>query len=149
MSVSLTATLQGFKHGEAGACWLPRPVQRQRPQLHAVHAGGIRHRGPQVREWTADPDAIQSPAAPSQRRARGQKLDPQILQVNGNGNDTQGEGGSCFGDSGGPAPHGGYVVAVTSYGHTSKCRYLDGLHRVDIDVVQDWLATFGVRAAAR
>ena len=74
----------------------------------------------------------------------GQKLTPQILQVNGNENDPRGTGGTCFGDSGGPSLHGGYVVTVTSYGYTSNCRYLDGLQRIDIKVVQDWLKTFGV-----
>ncbi len=83
--------------------------------------------------------------------APGQKLTPQILQVNGNINDTRGTGGSCFGDSGGPTfyPAGSAdekVVTVTSYGYTKNCRYLDGLQRVDIPVVADWLATFGVVA---
>ena len=78
--------------------------------------------------------------------APGQKLTPQILQVNGNINDTRGTGGSCFGDSGGPTFYPGegaageVVVTVTSYGYTENCRYLDGLQRVDIPVVQDWLA---------
>lgn len=72
----------------------------------------------------------------------GQKLTPQILQVNGNINDTRGTGGTCFGDSGGPSIHGGFVVTVTSYGYTQNCRYLAGMQRVDIPVVQDWLATF-------
>lgn len=77
--------------------------------------------------------------------APGQKLGPQVLQVNGNINDTRGTGGSCFGDSGGPTfyPGGGSadekVVTVTSYGYTDNCRYLDGLQRVDIPVVQNWL----------
>ena len=77
--------------------------------------------------------------------APGQKLGPQILQVNGNINDTRGTGGSCFGDSGGPTfyPGGGAagekIVTVTSYGYTANCRYLDGLQRVDIAVVQSWL----------
>jgi hypothetical protein len=74
----------------------------------------------------------------------GQKLTPQILQVNGNENDNRGIGGTCFGDSGGPTFHGGYRVTVTSYGYTDNCRYLDGLQRIDIKVVQDWLKTFGV-----
>ncbi|MGB7962121.1 MAG: trypsin-like serine protease [Propionicimonas sp.] len=77
--------------------------------------------------------------------APGQKLTPQILQVNGNINDPRGTGGSCFGDSGGPAFYPGEgktdekIVAVTSYGYTDNCRYLDGLQRVDIAVVQNWL----------
>ncbi len=77
--------------------------------------------------------------------APGQKLTPQILQVNGNIHDTRGTGGSCFGDSGGPTFLTGKVVTVTSYGYTENCRYLDGLQRVDIPVVQDWLASYGVR----
>ena len=81
--------------------------------------------------------------------APGQKLTEQILQVNGNENDPRGTGGSCFGDSGGPSfsPEG-YLVTVTSYGYTSNCRYIDGLQRVDIPVVQEWLAEFGVVPAA-
>ncbi|MFC0628698.1 trypsin-like serine protease [Kribbella deserti] len=79
-------------------------------------------------------------------QAPGQKLTPQILQVNGNPNDNRGTGGTCFGDSGGPSFHSGYVVTVTSYGYTANCRYLGGLQRVDVPVVQNWLATFGVKA---
>lgn len=74
----------------------------------------------------------------------GQKLTPQILQTNGNINDNRGTGGTCFGDSGGPVFHNGVIVAVTSYGYTQNCRYLGGYQRIDISVVQDWLATFGV-----
>jgi len=74
----------------------------------------------------------------------GQKLTPQILQTNGNINDTRGTGGTCFGDSGGPVFYQGEVVAVTSYGYTENCRYLGGYQRVDIAVVQDWLAEFGL-----
>jgi len=72
----------------------------------------------------------------------GQKLTPQILQVNGNIHDTRGTGGTCFGDSGGPTFHDGLVVTVTSYGYTQNCRYLDGLQRVDIPSVADWLDGF-------
>jgi hypothetical protein len=74
----------------------------------------------------------------------GQKLSPQILQTNGNPNDTHGTGGTCFGDSGGPVYLNGDIVAVTSYGYTDNCRYLGGYQRLDIPVVANWLATFGV-----
>ena len=77
----------------------------------------------------------------------GQKLTPQILQVNGNENDNRGGGGSCFGDSGGPSFVDGYLVTVTSYGYTANCRYLGGFQRVDIAAAQDWLAGFGVLPA--
>ena len=39
-------------------------------------------------------------------------------------------------------------MTVTSYSYTDNCRYLGGYQRVDIKVVQDWLATFGVIAPA-
>ncbi|MGH8883123.1 MAG: trypsin-like serine protease [Stackebrandtia sp.] len=74
----------------------------------------------------------------------GQKLTPQILQTNGNEHDPAGTGGTCFGDSGGPVLLNGAIVGVTSYGYTSNCRYIGGYQRVDIDVAQDWLATFGI-----
>ncbi len=69
----------------------------------------------------------------------GQKLTPQILQMNGNEHDPRAGGGTCFGDSGGPAIHGGYLVADTSYGYTNNCRYLGGYQRVDVPVVRNWL----------
>lgn len=74
----------------------------------------------------------------------GQKLTPQILQTNGNEKDPFGTGGTCFGDSGGPLFLKGEIVGVTSYGYTSNCRYIDGYQRVDIAVVQEWLAEFGL-----
>ena len=74
----------------------------------------------------------------------GQKITPQITQTNGNENDPFGTGGTCFGDSGGSLWLGGAVVGVTSYGLTQNCRYIDGYQRVDIPVVRDWLATFGL-----
>ena len=69
----------------------------------------------------------------------GQKLSSQILQLNGNENDPRAGGGTCFGDSGGPAMHGGYVVGDTSYGYTNNCRYLGGYQRIDIPIVRNWL----------
>ncbi len=72
----------------------------------------------------------------------GQKLTPQVLQTNGNDKDPFGTGGTCFGDSGGPLLYEGEIVAVTSYGYTANCRYLGGYQRVEIEVVQGWLAGF-------
>lgn len=106
--------------------------------------------GTEVRKPESGPQKPTPESYPLIRRvanAPGQKLTPQILQVNGNPNDVRGTGGSCFGDSGGPTFKDGYQVTVTSYGYTANCRYLDGLQRVDIPVVQDWLTSFGVTPA--
>jgi hypothetical protein len=103
--------------------------------------------GTEVRKPDSGPQKPAPMTYPLLRRVAeqpGQKLTAQILQVNGNEHDNRGTGGTCFGDSGGPTFLGGYVVAVTSYTYTQNCRYLGGLQRVDISVVQDWLKTFGV-----
>ena len=78
----------------------------------------------------------------------GQKLTDQLLQVNGNPNDPSGTGGTCFGDSGGPAFSGGYEVSVTSYTTAPDCQSIAGFQRLDLQGVQDWLATFGVTAGS-
>jgi hypothetical protein len=101
--------------------------------------------GTEVRKPDSGPQKPQPMSYPLLRRyttAPGQKLTPQILQLNGNPTDTRGGGGTCFGDSGGPVFLGGYLVAVTSYGYTQNCRYLGGYQRVDIPVVVSWLANF-------
>ena len=107
--------------------------------------------GTEVRKPESGPQKPQPMSYPLLRRyttSPGQKLTPQILQLNGNPNDPHGGGGTCFGDSGGPVFLDGYLVAVTSYGYTANCRYLGGYQRVDITVVQNWLATFGLSVAA-
>ncbi len=103
--------------------------------------------GTEVRQPESGPQKPVPESYPIIRRVAelpGQKLTPQLLQVNGNEKDPRGTGGTCFGDSGGPSFQDGYQVTVTSYGYTSNCRYIDGFQRVDIPVVQDWLAKFGV-----
>ena len=114
--------------------------QFQQPRLNSTEFLTIGY-GTEVRqeESPADPD----PRAAADRRRFttevGQKLTPQILQMNGNEHDPRAGGGTCFGDSGGPAIHGGYVVGDTSYGYTNNCRYLGGYQRVDVPIVRDWL----------
>jgi hypothetical protein len=103
--------------------------------------------GTEVRKPESGPQKPQPMSYPLIRRyvdMPGQKLTPQILQTNGNPNDTRGTGGTCFGDSGGPVFLGDQLVAVTSYGLTANCRYIGGYQRLDIPVVDAWLATFGV-----
>lgn len=101
--------------------------------------------GTEVRKPTSGPQKPTPQSYPLIRRVAvspGQKLTPQILQVNGNINDTRGTGGTCFGDSGGPVFLNGYLVAVTSYSFTGNCRYLGGYQRVDIPIAQSWVSTF-------
>ena len=101
--------------------------------------------GTEVRKPESGPQKPQPMTYPLIRRyveMPGQKLTAQILQTNGNPNDTHGTGGTCFGDSGGPLFLDGVVVAVTSYGNTDNCRYVGGYQRVDISVTQDWINSF-------
>ena len=101
--------------------------------------------GTEVRKADSGPQNPQPMSYPLIRRyvdMPGQKVTPQILQTNGNEKDPFGTGGTCFGDSGGPVFLGDVLVAVTSYGYTSNCRYLGGYQRVDIEVVAAWLDGF-------
>ena len=103
--------------------------------------------GTEIRKPLEGPQKPQPMSYPLLRRyvdMPGQKLTPQILQTNGNPNDTRGTGGTCFGDSGGPVFLNGEIVAVTSYGYTDNCRYLGGYPRLDIASVANWLASFGL-----
>lgn len=98
--------------------------------------------GTEVRRATSGPQKPTPMSYPIRRQytdEKPQKLTTQILQLQGNEKDPFGGGGTCFGDSGGPAFHGGYVVGDTSYGYTSNCRYLGGYQRVDIPIVRNWL----------
>ena len=98
--------------------------------------------GTEVRKADSGPQRPTPMSQPIVRRYTtevGQKLTGQILQMNGNEHDRRAGGGSCFGDSGGPAIHRGLVVGDTSYGRTDNCRYLGGYQRVDIPVVRNWL----------
>ena len=115
--------------------------QFAQPRLNSTEFLTIGY-GTEVRKAESGPQVPTPMREPIVRRYTteiGQKLTSQILQNNGNENDPRAGGGTCFGDSGGPAMHGGYIVADTSYGYTNNCRYLGGYQRVDIPVVRNWL----------
>jgi Trypsin len=115
--------------------------QFAQPRLNSTEFLTIGY-GTEVRKAESGPQLPTPMREPIVRRYTteiGQKLTSQILQNNGNENDPRAGGGTCFGDSGGPAMHGGYIVADTSYGYTNNCRYLGGYQRVDIPVVRNWL----------
>ncbi len=101
--------------------------------------------GTEVRQAEIGPQKPTPQSFPLRRQfvqSPGQKLTPQVFQVNGNEHDPFGGGGTCFGDSGGPALLNGEIVGVTSYGLTSNCRYIGGYQRVDIAVAQAFLSRF-------
>jgi hypothetical protein len=58
-------------------------------------------------------------------------------------NPSQGKGGTCNGDSGGPVFFKGtnVIAAVTSFGMNGQCKGLDFSYRLDRQVVQDWIAS--------
>jgi hypothetical protein len=98
--------------------------------------------GTEVRRAESGPQTPTPMRQPIVRRFTteiGQKLTDQVFQTNANEHDPRAGGGTCFGDSGGPAIHGGFLVGDTSYGFTSNCRYLGGYQRVDIPVVRNWV----------
>jgi hypothetical protein len=57
------------------------------------------------------------------------------------------QGGTCFGDSGGPTfddTNSNLVVAVTSFGFSSTCSGVGGAYRLDQPDDRAFLASFGV-----
>jgi hypothetical protein len=74
--------------------------------------------------------------------AVGQNASSQVLKLAENENDSRGGGGSCFGDSGGPVFHGGYLVADTSFGASQFCRSFGGYYRLDIADARAFLDDF-------
>jgi hypothetical protein len=74
--------------------------------------------------------------------AVGQNATSQVLKLAENQNDSRGGGGSCFGDSGGPVFHGGYLVADTSFGASQFCRSFGGYYRLDIEDARSFLDDF-------
>jgi hypothetical protein len=89
----------------------------------------------------------QKPVSISDRTRRfseavGQNASSQVLKLAENANDSRAGGGSCFGDSGGPAFHGGYLVADTSFGASQFCRSAGGYYRLDITDARSFLDDF-------
>ena len=89
----------------------------------------------------------QKPTAVSDRTRRfttavGQNLTSQVLKMQESAKDSKAGGGSCFGDSGGPAFHGGYIVGDTSFGGSQFCQGMGGYYRLDIDDARNFLDDF-------
>jgi len=58
-------------------------------------------------------------------------------------NPTRGDGGTCYGDSGGPNFLGDTLVAVTSTGD-APCRSTNVDYRLDTTIVHEFLSQFGI-----
>ena len=89
----------------------------------------------------------QKPTSVSDRTRRfttavGQNLTSQVLLLNENSNDSKEGGGTCFGDSGGPAFHDGILVADTSFGASQFCKSQGGFQRLDIEDARSFLDDF-------
>lgn len=66
--------------------------------------------------------------------AVGQNISSQALKLAENEKDSRAEGGTCFGDSGGPVFHGGYLVADSSFVASQFCTGGGGgYYRLDTD----------------
>ena len=59
-------------------------------------------------------------------------------------NASQGKGGSCFGDSGGPVLRGGtnVVLGLNSYGPNPNCSGTGYAQRVDVPELLSWIGSF-------
>lgn len=55
---------------------------------------------------------------------------------------SQGNGASCFGDSGGPVLLGDTILGVTSFGTNDRCRAATYAYRVDTPLSQSFVAGF-------
>jgi hypothetical protein len=71
--------------------------------------------------------------------AVGQNITSQTLKLAENPDDSRAEGGSCFGDSGGPLFHDDIVVAHNSFGASPFCRSFGGYYRLDTDDARSFL----------
>ena len=92
-------------------------------------------------------DGPQKPTAVADRTRRvttavGQNVSTQVLKLAENAKDGRAEGGSCFGDSGGPAFHAGLLVADTSYGASPFCRSAGAYYRLDTADARGFLDGF-------
>jgi len=65
--------------------------------------------------------------------AVGQNISSQVLKLAENQKDSRAEGGSCFGDSGGPVLHNRLLVGDTSFGASQFCRSAGAYYRLDTD----------------
>jgi hypothetical protein len=74
--------------------------------------------------------------------AVGQNLTSQVLKLAENAHDSRAGGGTCFGDSGGPAFHNGILVADTSFGASQFCRSSGGYYRLDTEDARSFLDDF-------
>jgi hypothetical protein len=86
----------------------------------------------------------QKPTAVADRARRfveavGQNISSQVLKLAENENDARAGGGGCFGDSGGPAFHNGFLVADSSFGTSQFCRSMGGYYRLDTDDARSFL----------
>ncbi len=112
--------------------------QFKQPRFHDAEFLTIGY-GTEVRQDNGPPTPERQPIVRRFTTEIGQTLRAQVFQTNANENDPRAGGGTCFGDSGGPAILNGFLVGDTSYGLTSNCRYIGGYQRVDIPVVRNWL----------
>jgi hypothetical protein len=92
-------------------------------------------------------DGPQKPTDVNDRTRRfttavGQNATSQTLKLAENANDSRAGGGSCFGDSGGPVFHDGFIVGDTSFGASPFCRSFSAYYRLDTEDARSFLDDF-------
>jgi pimeloyl-ACP methyl ester carboxylesterase len=102
---------------------------------------------PTLEEWMDDALAVLDAAGSRQAAVIGDTIGEQNFKFTNNPGNGGGPGGTCSGDSGGPAffidPLTGaetsIVMAVNSYGIAPQCNGNDYQFRTDIDAAQDFV----------
>jgi hypothetical protein len=149
-----TNSLHGFLHRDLGVVLLDQPVEvdryavlgdigvvdtlRNRARATVVGYGvseQTRGGGPPV--WTGP--RVRQQAA-SEKVSSKHESNAEVLRLSSEG--SHDKGGTCFGDSGGPAllPGSDTIIGITSYGPNGQCTGPGYYSRTDLEAVQDWLA---------
>ncbi len=103
-------------------------------QFTAVGYGGVRETRKTAFQGIVDPEGVRSYAHQSALSLTGAWLTLSMNQATG-------DGGTCYGDSGGPHFLGNIVVSITVTGDT-PCKATDKTYRIDSAVSQAFLAPF-------